>query len=1254
MRPYRPSFILALAMYVFTLNAWGGTQNATITGSVYARSSGVLLAGVTVRLINAGIGFSQTQVTGSDGTYTFSSVPPGENYVISVEHSLYSPKVLTDIILQVNEEKLVLPPFRLEPIAPANPNPPEAAQTPAQVPSQVTVPAAAPAPVPAARQSSKAPEVSLDLLSTTQSGVVNSRWVHNLPLLNRDFIDLALLVPGTYPVEQGSELDGASLVVNGARANMNNFLLDGADNNDYTINQSLPFQIVEAMQEFRVQTSTENAEFGRSGGAQINVVSRSGSNAIHGELFEFNRNSALSARNFFSSYSGGTFNQYAREVQISGLGNPLADPTLAGLYNQRNPFVNQNQFGGNIGGPLFFKDKLFGFLNWESFRLANPRPLFEQVPGTVFRSASSCSAGLAALGLTPLGSMCDPTALRLFSLYPSPNVPVTSFTDPAGLLTTSGDGAFNIGQASNHTASDNLLERVDLRLSSQTSLSFKHNIQWINQLQAGNVPADSAYPGSGARVNGRNQNFSFNYVQLFTPRTANEFRFGWNRFRLTTMAQDATVDPTALGFKNLNPNVRGLPTITIGGAPVTFASDGSLGARAAAPSNRADNLFSVADNFSLTHGHHTWKFGGEFRDVRLNVNNEALGRGLIGLFSVPITALFGASDVASIARVCPQSLPSFSSVFAGPCAQFGNGFERNFSTRSAAGFVQDQWHLSRNFTLNVGIRYEVNTAPVERDNRLVNFYPGLVTSLTASTGTTGGLMRGGSATIYDPFGNVIGTASHAAPRAGYDTDYNGWGPRFGFAWDPWKDGKTVVRGGYALMFDQQPLQASVNQLLNPPFVQQNLSGLPPFPFAALSDTFSACATTGVGTGGCLSPSTNPNSLSDWFRFPYSIAAIDPHNKTPYVHQFHFGVERQLGNTAIFQVSYVGAAAHKLAALGDISQCPTAEFLANHGTCVSANSQAVNPFLFTSILDQENSANSNYSSLQVLFETRAFHRLQLRGFYQFGKSIDDASSQQPQVFLVPPLISSAIVSQTADNPASFATANNISPTLTLQGNPPVITTRPNLPQQSNNLAGERGRSDFDVHHRAVIDYVYVVPRWAPKIGTGWELAGITTIQSGQPFSVYVDSFGTSLRPSLSRSVRINDDNPQGAIDNGTPMNTSGSAFDLSPTASFQPGALGRNTFTGPKLVNFDFAVIKNTFLSKSERANLMFKAEFFNLFNNVNFRQPYSRGGLAFFDFGGSNICGAEIGPCFAQDPFFGQILQAFPARQIQFALKLSF
>jgi len=1232
----RRSLVLFLTMTLTSLPVWAGTQNATVRGTVFAGGSEVSSA--TVRLINAGIGFSQTQVTGSDGSYIFNNVPPAENYLLSVEKTGFATQVRSGLDVHVYDDVLLLPPFLLESTVQENAQP--APQSPVQSPTQ-TPPPAAPSAAPPPQQSVKLPSVSVDLLSTTDSGLLDSHLVHILPLVNRDFIDLALLVPGTFPVEQGSVLQGASLVVNGTRANMNNFLLEGADNNDYTINQSLPFQIVEALQEFRVQTSVSAAEFGRSAGAQINSVSRSGSNSIHGVLFEFNRNSAVGAGNFFSGYNGGTFDQYARELQLLQAGNPFTDPTLAPLYNQHKPPVNQNQFGGNVGGPLW-KGKVFGFFNWESYRLANPRPLFEQVPGTAVRSEADCA--------NFLGGPCDPTAVALFNLYPVPNVPVTPFTDPKGMGLLSGNGAFNVGKAANSTDSNNFLERVDWRKSDRVSMSFKHNIQFIHQLQAGNVQETPAYPGNGTEVTGRNQNVSYNYVQQLTPRLNNEFRFGWNRLRLTTMAQDATLDPATLGFQNLNSHDLGFPTMTVGGF-FTTAPFSSLGSNAATPSNRADNVWSAADNVGMTRGRHNWKFGGEFRYIRLNIDNSALGRGQLILFSGPIAAQFGTANFASIARICPRSLPSFDTVFAGPCAQFGTGFDRSFSTKSGAGYVQDQWRVLHNLTLNYGVRYEVNSAPVELRNRLVNFYPNL--------GTQGALVRGDSATEFDPFGNVIGTAPHAFPRAGYNTDYNNWGPRFGFAWDPWSNGKTVVRGGYALAFDQQPFEPSVNQLLNPPFLQQSLAF---FPSPLLSDTFSACG-PGISDTGCLSVSSNPNSRSDWVLAPYSITAVDPHNKTSYVHQFHLGVQQQLGNSSVVEVAYVGSAGHRLPLLRDISECPRTEFLSL--TCFATNSsgQFTSPFSVLSILDQENVANSNFNSLQVRFDTRRFHGLELHAFYQMAKSIDNASSLQPQVFLASPQLAGLIVSLLAANPSALAGANNLSPTLSLQGTLPLVSTRPILPQDSNDLAGERASSDFDVRHRFVVDYVYTIPRWAPVIGSGWQVAGITTVQSGQPFTVYADYFGTPLRPDVHGSVPINMDNPNAAIDHGIPAGLLSSSFDFSPTFQLQPGSLGRNAFSGPKFINFDFSVLKDTHLGKSERANLQFRAEFFNLFNQANFHQPYSRTSLFFaalpsFAEEFPPLCqhpsNAVLANCFLPDPFFGHILQAFPARQVQFALRLLF
>ena len=1192
--------------------SWAGTPNALVTGSVFDQL-GAPVAGATVRLINGSIGFRESQTTDTRGWYTFTSVPPAENFLLSVEKTGFAPAIYPSLTVQVGEERLVLPPFSLEPAAqpgeqlakeegPKEPSKQRVEQPPQRAPSQV------------AKKVSKAPSVSVDLLTMTVGAVVDSRFVHTLPLVGRDFIDLALLVPGTYPVEQRSVLEGASLVVNGVRANMNTFLLDGADNNDYTINQSLPFQIVEAMQEFRVQAATSPAEFGRNGGAQINTISRRGTNTLHGTLFEFHRNSALSASNFFSAYNGGTFDHYIRDLELLGLGNPLSDSTLASLYDTRNPEVIQNQFGGNVGGALA-KDKLFGFFNWESFRVANPRPLFERVPGDALRSASSCPA---FVGLQP-PAQCDPVALALYNLYGARNVPTSSlstqgsspfpFTDP-------NVNAFFVGKSQNGTESDNFLSRIDWRVNAQATMSFKHNIQLIRQVQGGDTPQTQTYPGNGTRVRGRNQNFSYNYVHQFS-RTTNEFRYGWNRFRLTTTALDAGIDPATLGFQNLDFHNKGLPTLTVGGSFATFAPFSVLGADLGTPSKRANNVWSWADNVSLTRGRNTWKFGGEFRNVRLNVTNEALGRGLITFFNGPFGAA-GAPDLASIARVCPAFLASIAPVFSQICPQFGTGFDRAFSTQSYNAYAQDQWRPFHNFTLNYGIRYEVNTAPVERRDRLVNFYPALK-----------GWVRANSTTIFDPFANVIGTAPRPAPRAGFETDKNDWSPRIGFAWDPWNNGKAVVRGSYALVYDQQPLEPSVNMLLNPPFVQEVFSFRP---FFALKDTFEA-----------------PNS--QWFRAPYSTAARDPNTLTAYVHQFHLGVEQQFGSRGVLEVAYVGSAGHKLPRLRDISACKLDIFFQDPSTCFSFNQT---PLLFASVLSEENTANSIFHSLQVRFDARNFHGLQMRLFYQWAKSIDNASSLQPQVFTLPPFFADFLVCcgffNQILNPETFAGLNNVSPTLSLRPVLPIITTRPRLPQDSSNIAGERGLSDFDVRHRFVANYIYDVPGWAPGIGVGWQLAGIVTAQSGQPYTVFVDFFGIPFRPNIVGNPVINNGNPNAAIDNGNfPSFTRPGSFKINfdpKTGLLLPGNLGRNTFSGPGLLNFDFSIVKNTHLG-SEQRNLQFRAEFFNLFNTTHFRQPYSDGGVLF-----TNTFDRDSTVFF--DPFFSKILQARPAREVQFALKLIF
>lgn len=1273
---------------VFAVCPLGATQNGTVMGNVFD-AQGNPLAGAQVHLINPLTGFSRSKVTDAGGNYEFDEVPAtdstmNEYFLLSVEKAGYQ-RAEQKFSVSVAQMFWVRPPITMKttaapapapapttvtptPVKPA-PTPTPTPVTPAPTPTPVT-PAPAPGPTtqpkPAVKVAGTEAAVTtaaarLDLASNTMGGVIDSRDLRTLPLADRDFLDLALLIPGAYPVEQGSSLQGASLVVNGVRADMNNFLLDGTDNNDYTINQSLPFQIVEGLQEFRVQTGTSPAEYGRNGGAQINSVTRRGLNTFHGSLFEFFRDAKLGANNFFSVYNGGSFDRNTRGYQQFGIPlsfigqfDPLSDPGLAALYSRKKPGLVQNQFGGNAGGALK-KDKLFAFVNWEGFRVSNPRPVFERVPGTGIRSCAGC----------------NPTALALFNLYPVPNVgPVTgNFTDgtPGAVFSDPLNGpALFVGESVNRTFSNNSLERLDWQKSDRASFSIKHNLQSINQIQGGTVPGSGVYPGSGIGVKGSNQNFSLNYVQTVSPRTTNELRLGWNRFSLNTLSLDSALNPFSLGspncavgcgIRNQSAFGKGLPHITMGGS---FFNGfyASLGADLGAPSERANDVYSVEDAVNLSHGNHGVKFGGEVRYDRLIVNNQGLGRGLVGLYSPGSAAVGGTFDIASVARAD---------------SAFGGGFERDFRTWAIDGFFQDAWRARNNLTFNYGARYEINTAPVEARDRLVNYIPNLI-----GPGQDG-VIRANSTTIYSPLmanassatpcgvgtatGNlcVLGTASKAAPRGLFSTAMNNFSPRFGFGWSPRSDSNLVVRGAYAVMFDQQPLEPDVNMLLNPPFVQQDFSFN-----NSMSSLFQA------GTPGFF-------SSNGWFRVPYSITARDPNTRTPYVQQYNLGIQRQLAGKGMVEVDYIGSTGRKLPRLREISRCSLAyvnqQFLTNLSATSELCIDPANPFLFPAVYNQENSTNSSFNSLLVRFVGRAYHGLEFGAYYQWAKSMDNASSLLPQISVLSPVNASAFVGPSAFdffnfngfntpplNPEDFAAATSISPTLSLRPGLPTINTQPNLPQDSSNLRGERGLSDFNIRQRFVMNFIYDVPK-ASRLGAagrGWQLAGIATLEGGQPYSVYENLMGLPLRPQLLSSPIVDNSSPNDAFHNGGPIcfagNIGGSCgnavgMNFDPTTFFlSPGNLGRNTFTGPPVKNMDFSVLKNSHIGRGEGKTLQIRAEFFNAFDTTNFLQPYSKGGT-----GVDLLMPPPNGQSFVFfDPFFGKILQSRSAFQAQFGAKLIF
>ena len=589
---------------------------------------------------------------------------------------------------------------------------------------------------------------------------------------------------------------------------------------------------------------------------------------------------------------------------------------------------------------------------------------------------------------------------------------------------------------------------------------------------------------------------------------------------------------------------------------------------------------------------------------------------------------------------------------------------RSFSDNSFALYAQDTWRPTPNVSLSYGLRYEVNQAPVEAHNLLVNDYPGACQDPNGSNLVC--LIRSGTNQIFNSDGSSLGTSTFTAPRAGFNTDFNNFGPHLGMAWSPGGTGQTVWRAGFALTYDQQSLEPSVNMLLNPPFVQQTAS-ISLLPVQNNPTTLATTFPAGFLTQGeyCTSSSScgsaPKENTSYWFPQPYSITARDPKTRTPYVYQYNFGIQEQLGRNAVLGIAYVGSLGRKLPSNLLLGECTGNDFNTEPGKCLpplgglGLTIRRQGSELSNSIIYQTNNANSNFNSLQVRLDTRSYHGLTIQAFYQWAHSIDNASSAVAPVFLLSPTAAALMAENVFINADQLAGLNNINPTLSLRPGLPVITTGdvlPNSTDNSGNLANQRANSDFDIRQRFVIAYTYAVPPWKQVglVGKGWQLSGITVVQSGQPYSVYTNFFGAQLRPSPNGPTTTNNSNPNGAIDNGLPAGcnvgpyvcygtSAASSFNVQSIPEFTPGSLARNTFYGPGLTNFDFSVVKNTYFGESR--NLQFRAEFFNLFNTTNLRQPFSQTGQVF-------------GSSFISNPFFGLILQARAARQIQFGLKFGF
>ena len=780
--------------------------------------------------------------------------------------------------------------------------------------------------------------------------------------------------------------------MNGNRVFNNVFLLDGVDNLSYSSsyrgeNVQVVQPSVEALQEFKIQTNGYSAEFGRSSGAVVNAAIRSGTNSIRGSVYEFLRNDALDANNFFSN-----------------------------AFGAPKPVRKRNQFGAAVGGPLV-KGKTFWFADYEGLREREGVPQTRAVPSPaeksgVFNTAvfDPFGAGRPEFSRNATGQWIipqdrwDPVAAKIIAMIPDPNVPGTNIYASTPITRTRAD-QFDI--------------RIDHNVSTNTQLFGRYSFVDTDIFRPGPLPglAEGSYNDAFGSNSNRSQGIAIGITRVFSPSLVGDFRLGWTRGNYFTNPPNAGIDGAALvGLKNV-PND---PAI-IGGLPkIGFQGYDAIGRHTSTPQFQTPRSWNPRATFSVHEGKHFLKFGFEYLKLQTEINDLNATIGAMGFVN-----RFTGRAIGDFLLGLPSqlALTSFTVLDQGQKMYFY--------------FLQDDFKVSPALTLNLGIRYEYSTPPIEKDNKLGNFDPATGTMKFASDGST-----------FD--------------RALVHPDRNDWAPRFGFSYSPAP--RWVVRGAYGVFYSHTVRQGREGLLgFNPPFLVDNAIVTNVLGPAAVASAAPFRLSDGYPQG-LLDPNTLAPSVSR--------RAQDPNQRSPYIQQFNFGVQREMTPNLLLDIAYVGNKGTKLPGFRNLNT-PAVIVNAN-GT----NSAGLRPYpALGDIQWVENRVNSTYHALQMQVDKRFSSGLSAIASYTWSKALADSVDH----------LSTAAVG------------------------PGVDTGVYRVPQNANDLRAERGPAEFDVTHRLVVSYVYELPwgrgrHWgqswsAPTnlILGGWQISGIHAVQGGLPLT-----------------------------------------------------------------------------------------------------------------------------------------------------------
>lgn len=1029
-------FALAIAVGVCALSAWS-QSTASLSGTV-TDPSGAVVPGARVTVHSLGTGADRVIQTDAAGIYVVPSLIPGD-YRLEATAAGFSAYTVSKITLDVDRQVTVN--IRL-----------------AVSSTGVTV-----------QVNSASTQIEEQTITVGQ--VIDNTAVKELPLNGRHFLDLTVLTPGGVVADAAGSLTAASrglgansFITAGNREDSVNFQINGINLNDIDQNQITFQPSISTTSEFKIDNSTFSAEYGRSDGSIVTVATKSGTEQFHGEAFDYFRNDALDARNYFNR----SF-------------NPATGLALVGNTGDKAPLIRDN-FGADGGGPIW-KHKTFFYGSYEGLR---------QHQGILQNSEVITQANQTAIAANKAN---EPIAAALAALIPLPNSGTTNFV------------SFTPGPVNIDQYSGDVLHNFSTSDSLHGFYAFQNDIRTEPALQGDTIP------GWGDHRHAHRQIGTLSETHIFSPDVVNEVRFGFNRIFIVFNPAN-TLNPTSVGLADsFNSNV-GLPQTTLSDIGLVFGGPSGF------PQGRTDTTGVLADTVTMLKGKSTIKWGGEFRRYLIASFTGNIGTLTFTTSTTPSS--YFQSDEATVFSVQPNLVDS--RVYAD----------------SEAEFVQDNYKLMPNLTLEAGVRFEWNGTPVEGENRFTIFNP--------STDT---LTRVGS----------NGLAANAAYKQNYNLE-----PRLGFAWDVSGSGKTVLRGGYAFLVDQPVAGVVVGMASNPPFSSAvSYNSATPIPLNAL---YADAAASGI-----------------------SLYGVNPNYRNADIQSFNLNIQQALPHGLVAQLYYDGSVGRHLEVESNINQVVGATSATQvHPFTTLAATSPIKPggAIASNIGYRTSNSYSNYNAMWAVLGKSMSNGLEFNMNYEWTKSMDINSLGSQGGLTLPD----------STNPAENYGLSDFDVRQHFAG-----TAIYNLPFHRNDLvSGYRLEAIMQYQTGNPVNIVAGSDSFNGVTGLSRPTQLSNVVRSkkqlaGAPNVTLFQSTGQAYGGTICDNTNYT---ATCALEiQGTQAS---STATTAPSVYTGLGTMQRNAFTGPGFADLDMSGEKETKLI-GEHLTFTLRADAFDILNHPNFGQP---------------------------------------------------